>query len=190
MKKRINLLVKQKDYLKIESYFKILRYSTFVIVAIFIVYIAFYYYLQMMQSKQLSNLLNEKNGHLNYFIQNKGVEASLMYFAKKQKNLQEFMKNDVKFLPYYKLLTDTLKYATTEAALDDINIDKKRNTEFTVSFQDYDAFRNFFEYIETDTFLDKFNTLVLKNFSTIKTQKSTYKLTFSGSFKEIDEIQN
>jgi len=95
------------------------------------------------------------------------------------------MKNDVNFLPYYKLLRETISYSTTAAVIDNVVIDKNRNVNFDLLFPNYNSFINFFKFAESDSFLGKFKELTLNNFVANEKNLNKYKLSFTGVFKNL-----
>lgn len=196
MRKRINLLSKQKSYILYGSYFKALRIIAYLSLSIFIASLISVYLLREMQKNNLDVINKEKQNILGFFLQNAKNEAEIIYFAKKNKQFQDFLKEDIKFsntgdlsdlsntfAPYYKFLTDSIKIASG-STLENVKINKDRSTSFTVQVSSYDSFKDYLQYVESDAFLNQFSQLMLKDLTGIEDKNSKYQLSFSGMFKE------
>lgn len=185
MKKRINLL-KQNRYVGNEKLIKRIMLSATVIGLIIFIIFLFLNYLNLRTGNQIKDLNSEKQKALIYLLENKDNEAKLQYFKSKENQLIKYNKNDAHFLPYYEVLEKAIQPASNSSTLDSIDIDKDRNVSFTVRFNDFQATLNFLKYVESDTFLNNFNRLVLSNINLIDLSKN-YQFTFNGNFKEIND---
>lgn len=185
--KRINLLIKQTKYLRLERIFSSLKLAIVFVIVLFLLTYAAASSLLFKQKQTISELNAQKKSLLELLLANKEVEAKFVYFRNKQKQLSDILKDDVNFYPYYQLLTDSLKKSTPEARLDTVVIDKSKAVNFTVSFNDFASMLSFFKFAESDDFLKNFNLLILSNFSTVQTTKSSYQLVFRGSFSQLNE---
>ncbi|OGK21806.1 hypothetical protein A2866_03530 [Candidatus Roizmanbacteria bacterium RIFCSPHIGHO2_01_FULL_39_8] len=185
MKKGINLLIKQDQYIKYERVFKQLKLVLvlFCIVALF-EYIGLYIVVQRQRQKTVE-LQNQNQTLLNYIVQNKQVEANLVFFRQKEQQLVTILKTDVNFYPYYQLLTDSLLQYGPQAKLVSLTMDNERQSEFTLQFPDYAGMLTFFKFAETDEFVTNFDSLVLSNFTATPGEQQSYQLVFKGTFKEI-----
>ena len=189
MKKRINLLKTQKRFINIENAFRKLKTITIVLFFIFLtVYLAFFYLLAK-QKQSIDALLSQKEGLIEFFIQNKEVEAKFVYFRNKQRQLTDILKEDVNFFPYYNLLGESINTFTTGARLESVLIDKAKSVKFSVSFESYVDLIDFLRYAESEDFLKNFNQLTLINFSNTDAQETRKDLilNFSGNFINLNE---
>lgn len=185
MKNRINLLSKQEKYLRLESLFQTFRIGILVVgLTVFFIDIIFFAIL-IRQKKQLDSISAEKRKVLDFLVANKEAEAKYVYFRNKENQISTFLKNDVRFFPYYNLLNDSLNSASPPARLDSVIIDKTKEVEFVVGFDDFSALTSFFKFAETNIFLDNFIELKLNGFNIAKQGKSIYQLGFKGKFKEL-----
>jgi hypothetical protein len=185
MKKGINLLIKQDQYIKYERVFKQLKLVLvlFCIVAL-LEYIGLYLVVRSQRQKTVE-LQNQNQTLLNYIVQNKQVEANLLFFNQKEHQLVTILKTDVNFYPYYELLTNSLLQYGAQAKLVSLTMDNSRLSEFTLQFPDYSSMLTFFKFAETDEFVKNFDTLVLSNFTATPGSQQSYQLVFKGTFKEI-----
>lgn len=185
MKKKINLLSKQKKYIKLERVFQVLRICILVSgITVFLLDIIFFSLL-LQQKKQLDSLTSDKNKLLEFLVANRKEETSFAYFRNKQKQIATYLKNDVNFFPYYNLLNDSLKSSSPEAQLDAVVIDKTKDVDFVVVFADFTSLLSFFKFAESDSFLKNFTNLNLKRFDLGNKDNKNYKLSFKGVFKDI-----
>lgn len=192
-KKYINLIATKADYQKLEIIFYRLRILTFFsfFVAIFLT-MGFYIIIQT-QNNMIAQILNEKKmllqGEEKY---NQEKEAKLLRFSEAYKNFEQFLKNDANALPYYQILNTSLSQATQSALIKAFNINKNRDVDFIVTFNNFEEMINFLRLSENKDFLSKFDNLILKSFSVIKGESliENYELRFSGRFKNMHENQN
>ncbi len=185
MKNRINLLSKQERYLRLETFFQMLRLGILVLgIVVFLIDVVFFGFL-IAQRKQLDSVSSEKKKVLDYLVANKEAEAKYVYFRNKENQISTFLKNDVHFFPYYNVLNASLNSASPPARLDSLIIDKTKEVEFAVGFEDFPALTSFFKFAETNAFLDNFTELKLNGFNITKQGKSIYLLGFKGKFKEL-----
>jgi len=178
-KKRINLLQSRYDYQKIEKIFFYIRYLTFFLIFIFIIIFILVNLTNISYKKEIDGLYSKKIElikELNNYI---NEEAKINIFQNKYQAFSEFLNEDARFLPYYYLLTSSLKSATPEPTLVSFKINKEKYTEFTLSFSNFEQIINFFNFIEDENFLDKFENINLDGFSSTE---SKTELTFKGKF--------
>lgn len=187
MKKGINLLKRQKKYQLFQRVFSRLKIIIILEVVIFLFIYSIFYYLLLRQKQKIDLLSAQKKDMLEFFIQNKTIDAKFIYFRGKQKQLSDILKQDINFFPYYNLLRESLLSHGPEAQLEYVLIDKSRGVSFTIGFEDYSNLLVFLKFAESDDFLKSFNHLVLSNFSNLELAKNAYKLTFSGKFNAINE---
>jgi len=187
-KTKINLLTNREDYQKINLYFKYFRTALlFFSLACFAAVILFYFS-NASETNKYNVLVREKTHFTKLVNQNKVQELKLNFINRKYSALQDFSREDAKFLPYYNKLSSLLIYGTEEANLRSFDINKIREVNFMVSFDDFTDVINFFGLLESDKFLSSFDTLIIKGFSIFGdelTKKKNYDLTFFGKFKEL-----
>jgi len=191
MKKGINLIIKQKKYLHYESFFRTLRVILFGLTIFFSVTLISLFVLLFIKNRQLEQQMLAKKNLLSFLSNNKEVEAEFAYFHNKQNRLITILNQDVKFLPYYNLITDSLKSASPEPTLDTIIINKDRTVNFTLIFNDANSVIPFLKFAESDQFVSNFSQLVISQFN-IESGKDTtsYKLNLVGKLNPIDETKN
>lgn len=187
MKNRINLFKRKprQDYLTLNApRFK--RYLSGFGVVLFLFFIFLIFQVVQLDTKH-QDLLKKKETYLKYLLDEKDLEANMRYFKSKQTQLNTFLKDDARFLPYYEVLSNSLKQASDRTQLDTIDIDKDRNTRFVVRFNSSDEMLLFLKYIEAEDFLKNFVSLSLQSFSLSnqKTKGNRYQLELQGVFKEI-----
>lgn len=194
MKKRINLFQSRK----IKANFSFIDvmllnvklYATIVASLLFVIFIILTL-LNFQTASKLKALSIQKDSSLTYLLTKKDLEVQLRYFKSKQSQVTQYYQNDTHFLTYYKVLSDALLTATNSPSLDNVVIDKNRNTNFVVSLPDFDGAVRFLQYVESSTFLNRFNELVLIDFNLLQATQGkvigSYKFTFSGTFAKLNE---
>lgn len=190
MKRKINLLTKQKKYLQVAKIFGSLRLVIVVTICFFLVLFATLYFFLSRQSGKINEIQEQKKKVLNYLVKNKEVEAQFIYFRNKQQDISEILKNDVNFYPYYMLLTNSLKSSSPSATLVSLMIDKDKSVDFTVSFDSLNSLLAFFKFTESPSFLNNFDTLNLIGLNLTQQVKNDFKLNFKGKFVKLNEITN
>jgi len=189
MKKHINLLKRQnkKDLLSFYQP-KIIQGITAIGIITFIIFV-FLIFRSTQLEIQYDALVSKKEKYLKLLILDKETEAKIRYFKGKQAQVNTFLLNDVRFVPYYQVLSSSLNQASNAAILDSVVIDKNRETQFVVQFQKYDEMLSFLKYVESEVFLKNFLSLSLMNFnlSTGQALDRNYQLTMKGVFRELAE---
>ena len=142
-------------------------------------------------NKKLDVLYTEKKNLLEYLAQNKEVEAEFVYLRNKQSQITKIIDEDVNFLPYYNLLTDSLKQASPSPILDAIIITKDRTINFTLKFNDSNSIISFLKFAESESFLKNFSQLFISQFN-LQSKKGSpsYQLLLLGKLNPINEIKN
>lgn len=146
---------------------------------------------------ELADLDTKKRQYLSLLLEDKDTEASMRYFKGKQTQLLNFEKDDVRFVPYYSVLLETVHNFSESATLDNIEIDKERKTKFTIRFTDYDGMISFLKYVESESFLKNFDDLSVTSLSlsredkqsdtSLVSQKKQYQLQFKGRFIQLND---
>lgn len=186
MKKRINLLTKHEKYIKIENIFSKIRIFTIVITTIFFLTNLLLFSLLINAQQEIKQLNLKKEELLKFMIDNADIEAKYKIFSIKYSSLKDILAQDVNFFPYYNIINESLKASTTDAIIKSIEIDKDKQTTFSVSFATFEEMINFLTNIENPDFTKNFQSLTLKSFSLIQGKeinKNEYLLNFEGKFK-------
>lgn len=184
-RKRINLFSKGVQHKFFEVERKIVLYSTVTGAFLFVVFLIFII-LGFTQKDTLSKLNNEKEEMLRYMVENKNSETETAYFLLKKDQLKKFLKDDAQFLPYYNILSDSIREASDQAHVQSMLIDKDKKTNFVINFTEYNALYSYLKYVESDDFLRHFEKLTLTSFSLDQTEDEAnkeYELNFEGVFK-------
>lgn len=137
------------------------------------------------RTSQEENLELKKKTLLEYLKQKTSDTAKINYIEKKYRDLNVFLKDDAYSSPYYSLLNSAITESSESANLKSFSINKNREVAFTIAFSDFSQLRNFFKFIESKTFLDKFESISLKSltlFGATEIQKENYELNFAGKF--------
>ncbi len=189
-KTRINLLSSKQDYYKIESYFGLFRSFLLVYSVVLFLIVGGLGIFLIIQSFQLGSARNQKKSILNQLANYKTDEVKLIRLSKKLNAYHGYMKDDARFIPYYELLVSTLQESSQSATLKDFTIDKSRSMQFKLAFNSFDEMSRSFQFIESDSFKQNFESLDLVDFigkGTKETEGSRYELSFKGIFKVINE---
>ncbi|MCX7881303.1 MAG: hypothetical protein N2482_02190 [Patescibacteria group bacterium] len=188
MKKRINLFSKQKKYQNLEILFSRLYSFNLIISFFFLIMIFLFFFILINLKKEKSDLTKEKENILMFLLKNKEAEVEYSYLKEKEDNLKKILKDDVNFIPYYNLITSSLKSASPEPVLKTMTIDKNRQVNLILSFDNLDSFFSFIKFAESDNFLKNFSQLTLSNFNLTQIEKKNdYQLTLKGKLNEIKD---
>lgn len=191
MKKGINLIIRREKYLQYEKLFYRLKTIVLlmgILMLIFAIGLNLYLF---KQDQKLIKLINEKKRLLEFIAKNKQVEGEFIYFRNKQNRLLSILKEDVNFLPYYTLITDSLKSASSEPKLDTIIITKDRAINLTLTFDDSNSMVLFLKFAESEDFLKNFSELIVSQFKIeLKKNSKSYQLNLVGKLNPIDETKN
>lgn len=188
MKKRINLLIYHDKYKKTEKIF--LEFKKFIYFFLFFSILTTFFILIILNNKknELNQLIKEKKYLESFLREKKDVDIVYQIFSNKFSQIKNILDSDVNFYPYYKIINDSLKKATISAFLESITITKNKETNFTISFKDFNALINFLDFIEDENYLSNFSQLTLKNINlkqktTSNQANQEYNLDFTGQFK-------
>lgn len=190
MKRRINLFQKKERTDPLSLYAtRIRKVITFLGVGIFLAFNIVIFLLIGVRRKY-DVLIAKKSQYLQFLLVEKEVEANMRYFKSKQTQLNTFLKDDAHFLPYYRILKESLDATSINTSLDVIDIDKNRNTRFVVKFINYDEMLLFLKKMESGDFLSNFSSLSLQSFSLNKqvSKKGSFQLELRGQFNELKKI--
>lgn len=184
-KTKINLLISQENYQKVEKYFQYLRYAVFILFIIFFVLVSLFLIMRISQNNQINQLQVQKRALLEIVKSKSSDEAKISYIQKKYQSVKEFLKDDAYSLPYYNLLNSAISSSTQPAALKSFQIAKSREVTFTISYNDLGDLLNFLKFVESEKFLKNFEKLSFKSFTAIgdiNVSKANYDLSFVGKF--------
>ena len=188
---RTNLLVSKRGYSDILKYFKVFRISLLIMTIVILLFAFIAGYLIFLQSQELEKLTQEKQKNLQLLSTKKEDEVKLIKIANKTQDLETFSKDDANFYPYYEILNQSFSLSTESAYIENLNIEKDRKFNFSISFTDIKSLLETFKFIESENFLKNFSTIYLKSLETQDKQEvKFYRITFEGVFKEIDENKN
>lgn len=183
---RTNLLISKQGYSNILRYFKLFKFFIVILSAVILIFVLIFGVLIYQQNKQLEQLGIQKQDNLQLLSAKKEDEVKLIKIANKIKNLETFSKDDANFYQYYQILNQTFNLSTEEAKIEDLNIQKDRKFNFSLSFTDLKSLLETFKFIESEKFLKNFSTIYLQNFETQeKLGVKLYRISFEGIFKEI-----
>lgn len=186
-KKHINLLINREDYQKYENYFEKLKLSAAILtVILFVVFLSFFMILNK-KSSLFEETNQQKKTYLQLLTSKKGDEAKINYIQKKYADLETFIKDDASSSTYYQLLSEAIKDSSQSANLKSFEVDKKRDTSFTISFSDFDRLMDFLKFAESKTFINNFEIITLKSFSIAGDEENNqnYELIFNGTFTPV-----
>lgn len=187
-KTRINLLLTKEDYHRYGAFFQKLRliillFSFLLFSVTLIISILFYN-----QKQELDYLINKKNLALSQLNSVNQDFTKITALINRYNLLNKYLAEDANFLPYYSLLISSIPESTSSSRISKFTIDKQRNIEFIVSFDNFTDLMNFLKLIESKKFLENFELLSLKNFNFMTDNNSlsnkNYQLVFSGKFKK------
>lgn len=188
-KTKINLLSSRNDYQKYETYFVWIRFFS-VFVGILFIFILIIFFVFILNQISTINQLTKVKKDLLVLLQNKEQEqANIILINDKYTLLQDYLKEDAKSLPYYTLLSNALNISSESGKLKSFTINKKRETTFSVGFENFNNLMSFFRFVESKTFLQNFERVSLKGFNAIqntKDKKDNYEITFNGVFIKLD----
>lgn len=181
-KKAINLLTDRKDYAKLERFVRMLRRGSLIYSFLLLLFVGVLLYIYFRQTAEIRSLIEIKKQNINILSAKRDQEKKLVYAANKVKALDRFLLDDARFFPYYNLLVNSLNTSTESAQLSSLVIDKNRNFNFKLSFNNFGDLLNYFKYAESQDFLKNFEQLALSDFKSRRESGSKYELSFEGKF--------
>jgi hypothetical protein len=189
--KRINLFFGKKDYQDIQKYFRIFRFTLLVLSAVLCIFVLTFGYITFVQSNKIKEKKTEKKNNLQLFNSQKEQEVKLIKISNKVKDLENFSRDDAEFYPYYNKLVAILNESEKVPIIDSLLIEKDRNFSFSISFLNKESLIKTFQFIESEDFLKYFESILLKDISTQKSEtEESHTMTFEGKFKKINENQD
>jgi len=185
MKKQINLLLQQKDYKKKEKFFSIFRKITVLLGIATVLCLFTIFYIDKKTKTQYQILLSKKEDYLKQLILKKNVERQTVYFNEKSNLFNKILKEDINFLPYYRILKTYLPVSTQSADINSVKYDNKKTVEFALSFSNYEDLYNSISAFENEKFLAFFDELTLNSINLAETKTKNYQLSLKGKFKTL-----
>jgi hypothetical protein len=189
--KRINLFFGKKDYQDIQKYFRIFRFTLLGMTITLSLFVLILGYLSYIQKQKIDSKTQEKRNNLQLFNAQKEQEVKLIKITNKLKDYETFIKDDAEFYPYYSLLADIINKSEELPKIESLSMEKDRKFSFTLTFLTKENLIKAFHFVETEDFLMNFETINLKSFESVTNEKgSSYKITFEGKFKKLNENKN
>lgn len=185
MKKYINLLSQKKDYQKKEKFFRLFRGTTTLLGIITILFLLTIFFIDEKIKKEHQTLLSKKKDFLNQLILKKDVEKQIIYFNEKSNFFNKILKEDINFLPYYRVLKTYLPVSTQSADISLIKYNNTKKVEFALAFSNYQDLYNSLSNLENEKFLNLFDDLTLNSINLSETKIKNYQLSFKGRFKTL-----
>jgi len=191
-KNSINLLINREDYQKYENLFERLKLSaTFLAIILTILFL--YFFISVKNKFKVYEKMNlDKKSYLELLKNRRRDEAKINYIKKKYIDLKNFMKEDASSVTYYEVLSNAISDSSESATLKSLEVDKTRNTNFTITFTIFEKMVDFLKFAESEVFLSNFESISLKNLIIIgnKNDSQNYELSFTGQFVQVKTANN
>jgi len=183
-KNRINLLVNREDYQKYENFFERLKLAAAILTVILTIIFTYFYISIKNKFNSYEKMNLEKKTYLQLLTERRPDEAKINYIQKKYLDLKTFLKDDASSAAYYEILYNAISNSSESAKLKSLEVDKKRNTSFTITFSIFEKMMDFLKFAESEKFLNNFESISLKNLDIVgnKEKNENYELSFSGKF--------
>lgn len=190
IKNRVNLIINRADYNKYQSYINYLKIILFSLSFISFIFLAITLINLQKQIKKSNELNLKKSNFIKLLTEKNNEEVKIKFLEKKYQLLNKYLNDDSFSSPYYQLLLENLSLASNEPKLKVFKINKNRDTEFIISFNDFKDLREFFKFTESEIFTKNFEKLSLKSFNINNelNQKEDYELSFIGKFIQIKKL--
>lgn len=189
MKKHINLLHKNREYERIEHTFFLFRRITLFLGLIAFFLILALFFAQKQSESTYGQLLNTKGLYLKQQIQIKDMQQKVLYADDKTNFIKTVTKTDLNFAPYYALLKQSLfdnlvDNSSASATIDTLHFDNKRDVQIKMTLQNEDALTLFLRTVESDQFLELFQTVELTKLAGVG-NGTRYEATIHGVLKPV-----
>ena len=178
--------------LKYENLFERLK-LTATILTIILAILFTYFYISIKNKFNIYEKMNlQKKTYLQMLTNRRGDEAKINYIEKKYSDLKNFLKDDASSVTYFEILSDSIKNSSESARLKSLEVDKTRNTSFTITFSVFEKMMDFLKFAESEVFLNNFENISLKNLIIVGDNKSqeNYELSFTGKFIPVKPENN
>lgn len=191
-KNNINLLINREDYQKYENFFERLKLVVAILTVILFIIFTFFYFLIKNKFDTYEKESLRKKSYLELLNSRTADEAKINYIEKKYKDLKLFLKDDASSVAYYELLSNAISNSSESAKLTSLEVDKTRNTSFTITFSLFEKMMDFLKFAESKIFLNNFESISLKNLIIIgdKDKNENYELSFTGKFIPVSPNEN
>ena len=133
-------------------------------------------------TQELDALTKEQQPLLQYFQANSDFDKKISFFIYKNNLLKEYLKDDAKAYEYYVVLLKHINAVSPEAQLLSYAVDNIGETEFEVSFPNYDSAQIFLDAIEKPEFIKPFEYLKLSEFDVNSAAEDKFTLNIEGKF--------
>ncbi len=183
-KNNINLLINREDYQKYENLFERLK-LTATILTVILAIIFTYFYISIKNQFNIYEKMNlQKKTYLQLLTNRRGDEIKINYIEKKYLDLKKFLKDDASSITYFEILSDSIKNSSESAKLTSLEVNKTRDTSFTINFSAFEKMMDFLKFAESEIFLSNFENISLKNLVIVGDSKNNknYELSFTGKF--------
>jgi len=183
-KSNINLLINRVDYQKYGNIFERLKLTVAILTVILSVIFGYFFITLKKLATSYEKMNLEKKTYLQLLVNRRGDEAKINYIENKYKDLKNNLKDDAHSVTYYELLTNAINDSSESARLKSLEVDKTRNTSFTITFTLFDKMMEFLKFAESETFLENFENITLKKLIIVgeKDKNENYELGFVGTF--------
>lgn len=185
MSKQINLLSQKKDYQKKEKFFSLFRKITLLLGIFTMLSLFTIFFIHKKIKTQYQTSLSKKENGLNQLILKKDIEKQVVYFNEKSSFFNKILKEDVNFLPYYRILKTYLPVSTESADISSIKYDNRKTVEFALTFSNYEDLYNSISAFEDEKFLNLFDELTLNSINLSEIKTKNYQLSLKGKFKAL-----
>ena len=191
MTKRINLLLKRKDYLRKELIFNRLRLTTYMLGLLTLLILIGLYFINSRTDGEYVRLLSAKEFILKQLIDKKNEEKKLITFVEKSDFYNKTVKSDINFQSYYYRIQESLLPAvsgdaSSSASIVNISLDNKRLFKSVIRVNTDTALFELLRHVEDSKLQNTFEDLALESFS-IKINPTYYEIVLTGIIKESEK---
>lgn len=191
MKQRINLF----DYYhtsanKNAKVIKQIRFYCVTTTVILVIIFAALFIARFELNRRIKSLQKEEGIIIANIVNSQNKDSSLEQLVARKELIQTYLKDDVQFTPYYRLV-QTFLANKPNVQLSNFSLNNKRETEFSFTVSDYDSYKALIQELEKSAFVKNFNELEMSGVAIEKTiPEDGLGINFSGTFKEINEKIN
>jgi|SRR3989344_346709 len=191
MTKRINLLLKRKDYIRKELIFNRLRLTTYMLGLLTLLILIGLYFINSRTDGEYVRLLSAKEFILKQLIDKKNEEKKLITFVEKSDFYNKTVKSDINFQSYYYRIQESLLPAvsgdaSSSASIVNISLDNKRLFKSVIRVNTDTALFELLRHVEDSKLQNTFEDLALESFS-IKINPTYYEIVLTGIIKESEK---
>ena len=191
MTKRINLLLKRKDYIRKELIFNRLRLTTYMLGLLTLLILIGLYFINSRTDGEYVRLLSAKEFILKQLIDKKNEEKKLITFVEKSDFYNKTVKSDINFQSYYYRIQESLLPAvsgdaSSSASIVNISLDNKRLFKSVIRVNTDTALLELLRHVEDSKLQNTFEDLALESFS-IKINPTYYEIVLTGIIKESEK---